>query len=39
MASILTIQYYTIILAGENWLTNMHGSLSCYDSRDLEVAL
>lgn len=32
MASALTIPYYTIMLAGGNWVTNMHGSLNCYYS-------
>jgi len=33
MASALTIQDYTVMLTGEVWLTNMHGSLSSYDSK------
>ena len=33
MASALTIQYCTIMLAGGKWLNNMHGSLNCYYSK------
>lgn len=40
MASALTIQYCTIMLAGGKWLNNMHGSLNCStQKRGLDVAL
>lgn len=33
MASALTIQCYSIMPAGGNWVNNMHGSLNCYYSK------
>lgn len=33
MASALAIQCYSIMPAGGNWVTNVHGSLNCYYSK------